>query len=231
MPVRNDASEAQLAEQRRWMVEHDLRRRGIRDERVLAVMSRVPRHTFVPEESMRRAYFDHPLPIGEGQTISQPYIVALMSEALELSGVERVLELGTGSGYQTAILAELSSEVWTIERSSDLHSSASTRLLAAGYARVRCVEGDGTAGLASEAPFDCILATGSLPSISDLLLGQLRAGGVFVGPIGHLTEQRLLRITYHPRGSKTDDLGACRFVPLIGAAGWQEEPQGKDRLR
>ena len=208
------------------MVENHLRRRGIRDERVLDAMARVPRHAFVPSEWRSEAYSDHPLPLGEGQTISQPYIVALMTEALVLPARSRILELGTGSAYQTAILNMMGAEVWTIERLPSLSVSARARLAEQGVKRVHCFVGDGTAGLASQAPFDRILATGSLPAVPETLLQQLRPGGIFVGPIGHLTEQTLRRVTYHPAGSKEESLGLCRFVPLIGAAGWSDSGSG-----
>ncbi len=204
------------------MVERQLRQRGIRDERVLTAMSRVPRHEFGPPEWKQEAYSDFPLPIGEGQTISQPYIVALMTEALCLTGEERVLELGTGSGYQAAILSDLGDELWTIESSAALRRAAEARLRRLGYDAIRCLEGDGTLGLPSQAPFDRILATGSLPTVPERLLDQLKPNGVFVGPIGRRNEQSLLRITYHPSGSEEEDLGLCRFVPLIGSNGWQD---------
>jgi len=204
------------------MIETHLRRRGIKDERVLDAMARVPRHEFVPPEWRNEAYSDHPLPIGEGQTISQPYIVALMTEALLLSAESRVLELGTGSGYQTAILCMMGAEVWTIERSPLLSASAGARLAEQGFERVHCITGDGTMGLAPQAPFDRIVATGSLPAIPKRLLRQLKPGGVFVGPIGHWAEQTLRRVTYHRARSTEENLGLCRFVPLIGAAGWSD---------
>jgi len=205
------------------MVERHLRRRGIRDERVLQAFLRVRREEFLPEEWRMAAYADHPLPIGEGQTISQPYIVALMTEALRLSGGEKVLEIGTGSGYQTAILAELGARIWTIERSAVLGRAAQERLKRLGYTGIRSVLGDGTLGLPDEAPFDRIIATGSFPSVPDRLLGQLREGGIFVGPVGTLYDQDLVRITYRPPRFIQEDLGPCRFVPLIGEGGWREE--------
>jgi len=202
------------------MVEHHLRRRDIRDERVLAAMLVVPRHEFVPEEWRRQAYADSPLPIGEGQTISQPFIVALMTAALGLEGEERVLELGTGSGYQTALLAEIGCEVWSIERSSVLFRAARDRLRGLGIASVHLIEGDGTLGLPEEAPFDRILATGSLPAIPERLLDQLVDGGRLVAPVGRRTGQHLLRVTVDRGHLTEEDLGLCRFVPLIGEAGW-----------
>lgn len=202
------------------MIDRDLRAREIRDERVLQAMADVPRHAFVPSQWEAEAYDDHPLPIGEGQTISQPYIVAVMTEALDVRPGARILEIGTGSGYQTAILAQMGGQVWTIERSPALHETARARLTSMGYDRVQAICGDGTLGLPEHAPFDRILATGSLPSASSSLLGQLVDGGLFVGPIGHLAEQTLVRITYHPTRCGRRNLGACRFVPLIGAEGW-----------
>lgn len=212
--------EARFTTERARMVERDLRRRGIRDERVLEAMERVPRHRFVSPPLAAMAYADVPLPTDEGQTISQPYIVALMTQALALSGGEKVLELGTGSGYQTAVLAELGAEVWSIERSPGLHAAASTRLASLGYPRIHLVLGDGTLGLPAESPFDRILATGSLPRVPLGLTSQLRPAGIFVGPIGELFDQRLVRIEYDPPHTRGETLCVCRFVPLVGEAGW-----------
>lgn len=185
-------------------------------------MARVPRHRFVPPELIREAHCDYPLPIGDGQTISQPYIVALMTEALGVNRDAEVLEIGTGSGYQTAILAECGARVWTIERSGRLSQRARSLFDELGYGRIECIEGDGTLGLPHQAPFDRILATGSLPGVPNRLLGQLRDGGIFVGPIGSLYGQRIARIVYHRQQTVREDLGPCRFVPLIGADGWGE---------
>jgi len=215
--------ESRFEEARARMVEAQIRRRGIRDERVLAAMLQVPRHAFVPEAEAPSAYSDFPLPIGEGQTISQPYIVALMTEALCLEGGEKVLEIGTGSGYQTAILAELAATVSTIERSATLLGLAEARLSELGYRNVRFVTGDGTVGLESEAPFDRILATGSLPAVPDGLLDQLAEDGVLVAPIGRLYDQELVRVGRTLQGRSRRNLGPCRFVPLIGAGGWSEQ--------
>ena len=209
-----------FAEQRQDMVDYQLRARGIGDERLLAVIGQVARHRFVSPTLKREAYADHPLPIGEGQTISQPYIVALMSEALSLSGNEKVLEIGTGSGYQTAILAELASTVITIERSSSLSHAAQQRLQRLGHRNVRFVVGDGTLGLPEEAPFDRILATGSLPRIPPVLLEQLAENGILVLPVGNMALQRLMQVKRSGSSHKKRDLGACRFVPLIGKEGW-----------
>jgi protein-L-isoaspartate(D-aspartate) O-methyltransferase len=213
------------------MVEHDLRRRGIRDDRTLDAMGRVPRHRFVPPELIGEAYSDYPVPIGEGQTISQPYIVALMTEALALDRDTKVLEIGTGSGYQTAILAECGAHVWTIERSPRLAQRAQALFEELGYDHIQSVVGDGTLGLPDRAPFDRILATGSLPKAPEILLRQLIQGGIFVGPIGSMYGQQLVRIVYHPQRMVSEDLGPCRFVPLIGANGWDDRSARSDRTR
>ena len=213
--------EREWSEQRETMVYRDLRDRGIRDDRVLSAMSRVPRHLFVPPEYKHDAYADAPLPIGGGQTISQPYIVALMTEALCLTGGERVLEIGTGSGYQTAVLAEMGTSVWTIERDATLSASADARFQRLGYESIHCSVSDGTLGLPSEALFDRILATGSLPHAPERLLIQLTDGGIFAGPIGTRHCQELVRIVYHVNETEREVLCACRFVPLVGENGWQ----------
>ncbi|HID72737.1 TPA: protein-L-isoaspartate(D-aspartate) O-methyltransferase, partial [Candidatus Micrarchaeota archaeon] len=173
---------------RRRMVE-ELRRFGIRDERVLAAMEAIPRHLFVPEHMRQLAYEDTPLPIGHGQTISQPYIVALMTEALSLKGTERVLEIGTGSGYQTAILCELAREVFSVERIPELAMGAGERLGALGYRNFHISVGDGTLGWPEEAPFDGIIVTGGIPRVPDPLWDQLAEGGRLVAPIGGRYEQ------------------------------------------
>jgi len=216
------AQESRFEELREGMVERHLLQRGILDEHVLAAMLAVPRHRFVPDEHRGQAYADHPLPIADGQTISQPYIVALMTEALSLSRVERVLEIGTGSGYQTAVLAEIGVALWTIEQSPELHQAARRTLVDLGYEDVQFLLGDGTLGLPQEAPFNRIIATGSLPEIPPALLEQLVDGGIFVGPIGGFREQRLLRIVYHRDRLEERNLGWCRFVPLVGEEGWSE---------
>lgn len=209
--------------QRRRMVQRDIAGRAILDEPLLAAMSTIPRHAFVPVEYRTVAYADAPLPIGEGQTISQPYIVALMTASLRLSGGESVLEIGTGSGYQAAILAELGADVWTMERSARLSHAAAARLQAQGYASVRCLIGDGTLGVPNHAPFDRILASGSLPRVPAWLREQLADPGIFVGPIGSWHAQNLTRIVYHNGALDLESLVACRFVPLLGAGGWTEK--------
>ncbi len=206
--------------ERARMVERDLRQRGIRDVRVLAALGAVPRHRFVAPDLERLAYADCPLPTRDGQTVSQPYIVARMTEALDVRPGARVLELGTGSGYQTAILAHLGAEIWSIESSPALWREARARLCELGYA-ARVVCGDGTLGWPAAAPFDRLLATGSLPQLAPPLLAQLRPGGLFVGPLGRLRRQRLVRVTVDPSGVREETLAACAFVPLVGAGGWR----------
>ncbi len=203
------------------MIERDLRGRGIRDERVLAAMGAVPRHLFVRPEDAGRAYADTPLPTRDGQTISQPYIVALMTEALRVTPGLRVLEIGTGAGYQTTVLAALGAAVWSIERSSALSREAGARLRVLGVVRVHLAVGDGTLGWPAAAPFDRILATGGLPSAPAGLLRQLAPGGIFVGPVGTLASQRLVRVTVDPPATREETLCLCAFVPLIGADGWK----------
>ncbi len=213
---------------RERMVLRDLQSRGIRDARVLAAMRSVPRHEFVPPDMREHAYEDRPLPIGQGQTISQPYMVARMTEELGLGGEEHVLEIGTGSGYQTAVLAELAADVWTVERSESLSHEARAVLERLGITNVHCVVGDGTDGWATEAPFDCILATGSLPGLPDRLLSQLTEDGRFVGPIGSYEVQELVRIHRCGGENRVERLIGCRFVPLVGLGGWCENPPTVD---
>lgn len=206
---------------RHRMVEEQIRRRGIRDERVLSVMEDLPRHRFVPAELRHLAYTDEPLPVGEGQTISQPYIVAEMTAALRLSGEERVLEIGTGTGYQTAILSRLCRAVVTIERISSLSAEAEQRLSSMGIVNVTFVVGDGSLGSPSHAPFDRILSAAASPSVPVPWLEQLSEGGIIVLPMGGRFEQELARVTRIGDRITTDVLGGCRFVPLIGEYGFQ----------
>jgi len=203
----------------------ELRRLGIRDERVLAAMERVPRHLFVPEHIRHLAYDDTPLPIGHGQTISQPYIVALMTQALELDGDEKVLEVGTGSGYQTAILCELAREVFSVERIPELAEGAKERLAELGYRNVRIRVGDGSLGWPEEAPFDRIIVTGALPKLPDPLWEQLADGGRLVAPIGGRFEQYLWLYVKEGGRPRRRALCPCSFVPIVGAAGWPERPR------
>lgn len=208
-------------EARRLMVETQIQRRGVTDARVLAAMGRVPRHLFVPRHLWNQAYGDYPLPIGEDQTISQPYIVALMTEALEIKGSEKVLELGTGSGYQAAILAELAAQVYTIERLPSLARSAEQVLASLGYTNVQVRLADGTLGWAEAAPFDAILVTAGSPQVPAPLLEQLAMGGCLVIPVGDQYSQTLTRVRRMPEGLKQEYLGGCRFVKLIGKHGWE----------
>jgi protein-L-isoaspartate(D-aspartate) O-methyltransferase len=209
---------------RRWMVEEQLAARGIRDPLVLAAMGKVPRERFVAHEQAARAYEDTPLPIGEGQTISQPYIVGLMTEALGLGPGDRVLEIGTGSGYSAAVLAEIAAEVYSVERLASLAERAQQHLAALGYANVHIRVGDGTLGWPEHAPYDAIVATAGGPRVPPALLDQLAIGGRLVIPVGSSPhEQSLFRLV---RGANDDysreRLEAVAFVPLIGVEGWTE---------
>lgn len=209
-----------FAPKRRRMVAEQIRARGIRNERLLAAMEEIPRHLFVPSFLLERAHDDGPLPIGEGQTISQPYIVAEMTAALALAGTEKVLEIGTGSGYQTAILCRLAREVVTVERIASLQSSAERILRELGVENVRFRTGDGTLGIPDEAPFDRILVTAAAPAVPPPLFEQLAEGGIAVLPIGGRWEQELVRVTKESGKMRKDFLGGCRFVPLIGQCGF-----------
>lgn len=197
--------------------------RGIKDARVIAAMRKIPRHLFVEEALQNQAYSDRPLPIGEKQTISQPYMVALMSEALQLTGKEKVLEIGAGSGYQTAILAELARQVFSIERILSLTMKARMLLINLGYTNVEVKFSDGTEGWMGESPFDAIIVTAGSPDIPQPLVHQLAAGGRLVIPVGDESVQDLIRLTKTEEGIKREDLGGCRFVKLIGRHGWSEE--------
>ncbi|HYA15497.1 MAG TPA: protein-L-isoaspartate(D-aspartate) O-methyltransferase [Syntrophales bacterium] len=210
--------------QRLKMVDSQIRARGVRDPRVLKAMETVPRHLFVNEALRDQSYNDNPLPIDGGQTISQPYIVALMTEAMELKGNEKVLEIGTGSGYQTAILAELAEHVFSIDRIASLASGARRLLESLNYFNVAIRVGDGTYGWREEAPFDAIMVTAGAPSIPKTLLEQLAIGGRLVIPTGGRHSQVLLkltRISEDLNDVKKEDLGGCRFVDLIGEYGWE----------
>lgn len=207
---------------REQMVEEQLEGRGIRDPRVLAAMRRVPRHLFVDNAMQHRAYDDTPLPIGNEQTISQPYMVALMTELLQLKGQERVLEIGTGSGYQTAILAELAHEVFSIERLATLSIRARTCLDGLGYGtRIHLRSGDGSEGWPEAQPFEGVMVTAAAQRIPRPLIEQLVDGGFLVLPLGEAELQGLARI--HKKGGELDVnyFGECRFVKLIGPYGWE----------
>jgi protein-L-isoaspartate(D-aspartate) O-methyltransferase len=205
------------------MVEEQIVERGIKDPRVIAAMKKVPRHLFVEEALQSQAYNDHPLPIGEKQTISQPYMVALMTEALQLKEKEKVLEIGAGSGYQTAILAELAEKVFSIERIRSLAIKARELLYELGYFNFEIKIFDGTYGWVEEAPFDAILVTAGAPDIPQPLVDQLAMGGRLVIPVGDAYVQDLMRVTKSKEGIKKEDLGGCRFVKLIGKYGWEAE--------
>ena len=210
--------------ERSTMVQRQLRSRGIRDERVLAAMERVPRHEFLPPNKQADSYADHPVNIGEGQTISQPYMVASMLEAARIQPADVVLEIGTGSGYQTALLAELAGEVFSVERHASLAESAQHRLAQMNYANVVIVVGDGSQGLLAAAPFDAIVVAAAAPAVPFALVDQLRDNGRLVVPVGGLDEQVLHQVW--KRGGESVDraLYACRFVPLIGRFGFPTDP-------
>ena len=210
--------------QRIRMVESQIRSRGIKDARLLKIMETIPRHLFVEEALRDQAYNDNPLPIDERQTISQPYIVALMTEALDLKGNEKILELGTGSGYQTALLAELAEMVFSIERIASLANRARKILDSLNYYNVAIRIGDGTYGWKEESPFNAIIVTAGAPSIPKMLIEQLAVGGRLVIPIGGRHSQVLMkatRLSEDINDVKKEDLGGCRFVGLIGDHGWE----------
>ena len=204
------------------MVELLAKHYGIRDERVLDVMNTVPRHLFVPDALRAQAYKDNALPLSVGQTISQPFIVARMSELLELKGKERVLEIGSGSGYQTAVLAMLCRKVYAIERIPSIATEAKARLMSLGYRNISYRVGDGTVGWGVYAPFDAILVAAGGPEIPKPLIEQLEIGGRLVIPIGQEQKsQMLVRVVRTEKGFTTEKCGPCAFVPLIGEHGWK----------
>jgi protein-L-isoaspartate(D-aspartate) O-methyltransferase len=207
---------------RQRMVLEQLERRGIKDPRVLAAMRTVPRHRFLPAELHDHAYDDGPLPIGNSQTISQPYMVALMSEVAELTGAEKVLEVGTGSGYQTAVLARLAREVYSIELDAHLHDRARVILNAMGLTNVHLRCADGSDGWPEEAPFDVVLVTAAMPGIALPLLNQLTADGRLVAPIGEDELQTLVRISHKTGRWNEEYFGECRFVKMTGKHGFQD---------
>lgn len=206
---------------REKMVREQLIARGICDERVLEAMRDVPRHRFVDSALADRAYGDYPLPIGSGQTISQPYIVALMTEALELKAQDTVLEIGTGSGYQAAVLAEIAEKVYTVERLKELEVRARKVLDELGYHNVATRIFDGTYGWKDRAPFDAIIVTAASPDIVDHLVDQLKVGGRMVIPVGSPMNQTLIKLVKTPTGTRTQNLTGCVFVKLIGAFGYE----------
>jgi len=204
---------------RQEMVEKDIKARGIKDKKVLDAMMKVERHLFVDEGQRKRAYNDHPLPIGEGQTISQPYIVALMTEAVSLKGDEKVLEIGTGSGYQAAILAEIVREVYTIEINRKLYETATNTLKMLGYKNIHTKHGDGYLGWEEYAPFDVIMITAAVDHIPEPLLAQLREGGRLIMPLGTPRLYQNLSLVIKEKGKTiTKDLGGVVFVPMTGKA-------------
>lgn len=201
------------------MVNSQLRARGISDERVLVAMERIPRHEFAPEKYWDQAYEDHPLPLGEGQAISQPYIVALMLEALQLSPTDRVLEVGTGSGYVSALLAELTAEVVSIERHASLAESARGILAKLGYGNVRVVTGDGTSGFPESAPYDAIVVSAAAPEMPPALVAQLAEGGRMIIPVGSEDAQQLRLVRKTAGQTEVEFREMCRFVPLVAGLG------------
>jgi protein-L-isoaspartate(D-aspartate) O-methyltransferase len=214
---------------RREMVAQQIRDRDIRSPRILAAMETVPRHLFVALEQASLAYSDSPLPIGQGQTISQPFMVAAMAEALQLVGSELVLEIGAGSGYQAAILSKLAQEVIAVEAQASLASAARERLSRLGYRNVQIKEGDGSLGWPASAPYDAILVTAAAPSVPQPLLEQLAEGGRLVIPVGPSDHQELLLLEKHKGRTTQVSLYACRFVPLIGRYGWRQGEPGSIR--
>ncbi len=209
---------------RRRMVQEQVVNRGITNPRLIEALQKIPRHLFVQEAMAVQAYSDGPLPIGEKQTISQPYMVALMTDQLELTGCEHVLEIGTGSGYQTAILASLARRVYTVERIRSLAMQARKVLDSLHLLNVNIKVGDGTLGWSEEAPYDAILVTAGAPAVPETLITQLALGGRLVIPVGDASSQSLLRIRKGQDGTLRHETSVgCRFVPLIGQQGWQQE--------
>lgn len=206
---------------RRAMIDSQIRKRGVSSPRVLEALAAVPRHEFVPAKFREHAYADKPLPIGDGQTISQPYMVAAMTEALELAGSDRILEIGTGSGYQAAVLSLLAREVITVESHTPLALAAQERLTNLGYINVHVHNGDGSAGFPDGAPYDAILVTAAAPGIPQVFAGQLRDGGRLVIPVGDRDSQELVQARMENGKLKSRALFRCKFVPLLGRYGWR----------
>lgn len=203
------------------MVETQIRKRGVKDENVLRVMATVPRHEFVPVQSRGMAYADEPVGIGGGQTISQPFIVAAMTEALHLQGTEKVLDIGTGCGYQAAVLSLLAREIYSVELRPELAHNAAERLQRLGFHNVRVHTGDGSMGLKEFSPYDAVLVAAAAPSVPQPLLDQLADGGRMIVPVGAEDHQQLLLITRHGVSFNSERREQCRFVPLMGRYGWQ----------
>jgi len=211
-----------LESDRLKMVETQIKARGIENRLVLEALKKVPRHVFVPPDYSDSAYADRPLPIGLGQTISQPYMVAIMTETMNLEGHEKVLEVGTGSGYQAAVLAEIVDHVVSLERVPELADAAAERLRQLGYANVEIHLGDGSEGYAARAPYDAIVVTAGAPEIPGVLVDQLADGGRLIIPVGNSFQQTLTRVIVRDGERKTEKLEGCVFVPLIGKFGWGE---------
>jgi protein-L-isoaspartate(D-aspartate) O-methyltransferase len=217
------ANQEDYEAERRAMIEGQLRRRGLRDERVLDVVFRVPRHEFVPPAYIDEAYSDRPLPIGEQETISQPYIVAAMTIALGIKLGDRALEIGTGTGYQAAVLAQMGARVWSVERNPRLAEEARERLARLGYQAIEVILGDGTEGYAPAAPYQAIVVTAGAPVIPNPLLNQLADGGRMVIPVGDLQRQTLHLILKNQNQLTDRILDPCQFVPLVGKHAWPEK--------
>lgn len=216
---------------RAQMVDEQIARRGVRDARVLAAMREVPREAFVPEALQERAFDDGPLPIAAGQTISQPYVVAVMIEAAELAAGDRVLEIGAGSGYAAAVMSRIAAKVYAIERHAELANAAAARLRRLGYDNVDVRAGDGSRGWPEQAPFDAIIASAGAPAIPEALKEQLAIGGRLVMPVGDTPRlQTLLKVRRISADTFAEEnLGAVAFVPMIGAHGWKEEDDARSR--
>lgn len=210
-------------DRRSRMVSRDIAPRGVHDPRVLDAIAVVPRERFVPDDLAEHAYDDGPLPIGEGQTISQPFIVALMAQAADLRPGDRVLEIGTGSGYGAAVLSRLAAAVWSVERRAPLAARARRTLRDLGYGNVEVVVGDGTLGWPDAAPYDAVVVTAGAPTVPDALVDQLAPGGRLVIPVGTASDrQELLRVRATASGTSREELGSVRFVPLVGTQGWHD---------
>lgn len=222
MPFLTTTEPIPFEKERREMIAVQLQRRDIRDERVLEAMFRVPRHEFVPAAFVPAAYDDRPLPIGAAETISQPYIVAAMSEAVRVQPGDRALEVGTGSGYQAAILAYLGARVYTVERNARLALVARERLARLGFTGIEVIAGDGSLGYAAQAPYQIIMVTAAAPAVPPALLEQLADPGRMIIPVGDLHHQDLLLISKQENQVRTRALDPCQFVPLIGKGGWQD---------
>lgn len=214
------SEEEKLAPARRTMIREHLQRRGITDSRILNAFRRVPRERFIPPKHLRDAYADHPLPIGRGQTISQPYIVALMIQELDVQPTDRILDVGSGSGYQTALLAMLGEEIFAVEQFADLSERAQKTLNGLGITNVHFRVGDGSVGLSDEAPFERIICGAAAPKLPAPWIEQLADGGRIVFPVGGRDSQTLLRVEKHGRDIRQTNICGVRFVPLLGEKGW-----------